>query len=72
MPRQQRSVGVFLCYSEKSARVLHKLLGEIIFPGDPEVHPANVYNCRCTTAAKVMGFEGKSNKNHLTLMVQVV
>jgi SPP1 gp7 family putative phage head morphogenesis protein len=36
-------------------------LGDIMFPGDPEAHPANVYNCRCTVAAKVMGFE-KTNK----------
>ena len=32
-------------------------LGDIMFPGDPEAHPANVYNCRCTVAAKVLGFE---------------
>ncbi len=31
-------------------------LGDIMFPGDPEAHPANVYNCRCTTAARVIGF----------------
>lgn len=24
------------------------ILGEILFPGDPAAHPANVYNCRCT------------------------
>lgn len=41
-------------------------LGDIMLPGDPEAHPANVYNCRCTTAARVLGFESKSNKNHLT------
>lgn len=28
----------------------------IMYPGDPEAHPANVYNCRCTIAAKVIGF----------------
>jgi SPP1 gp7 family putative phage head morphogenesis protein len=28
----------------------------IMYPGDPEAHPANVYNCRCTVAAKVIGF----------------
>ena len=22
--------------------------GDIMFPGDPDAHPANVYNCRCT------------------------
>jgi SPP1 gp7 family putative phage head morphogenesis protein len=31
-------------------------LGDIMFPGDPSADPANVYNCRCTIAAKVMGF----------------
>ena len=30
--------------------------GEIMFPGDPEAHPANVYNCRCTMIAEVEGF----------------
>ena len=32
-------------------------LGDIMYPGDPEADPANVYNCRCTIAAKVMGFK---------------
>lgn len=32
-------------------------LGDIMFPGDPEASPENVYNCRCTIAAKVMGFK---------------
>lgn len=31
-------------------------LGPIMFPGDPSADPANVYNCRCTIAAKVIGF----------------
>ena len=31
-------------------------LGDIMFPGDPSADPANVYNCRCTIAAKVIGF----------------
>ena len=30
--------------------------GEIMFPGDPAAHPANVYNCRCTLGYKVLGF----------------
>lgn len=33
---------------------------EIMYPGDPNAHPANVYNCRCTISAKVVGF--KSSK----------
>ena len=32
-------------------------LGDIMFPGDPSADPANVYNCRCTIAAKVIGFK---------------
>jgi uncharacterized protein with gpF-like domain len=24
------------------------ILGKIMYPGDPEAHPGNVYNCRCT------------------------
>ncbi len=31
-------------------------LGEIMFPGDPDADPANVYNCRCTMTYKVVGF----------------
>ena len=32
-------------------------LGDIMYPGDPEADPSNVYNCRCTIAAKVIGFK---------------
>lgn len=32
-------------------------VGEIMYPGDPSAHPANVYNCRCTMAARVIGFK---------------
>ena len=35
--------------------------GEISYPGDPSAHPCNVYNCRCSIRAKVLGF--KWNKN---------
>ena len=31
-------------------------LGDIMFPGDPDADPANVYNCRCTLTYKVVGF----------------
>ena len=31
-------------------------VGEIMYPGDPSAHSANVYNCRCTIASRVVGF----------------
>lgn len=31
--------------------------GKIMFPGDPTADGANVYNCRCTMTAKVLGFK---------------
>lgn len=33
-------------------------LGPIMFPCDPSADPANVYNCRCTIAAKVISIGG--------------
>ena len=32
-------------------------LGDIMFPGDPSAHGANVWNCRCSMAAVVKGFK---------------
>lgn len=32
-------------------------IGLIMFPGDPGAHPSNVYNCRCSMAARVLGFK---------------
>lgn len=32
-------------------------LGDIMFPGDPEAEPANVYNCRCCLITQLKGFE---------------
>lgn len=32
-------------------------LGEIMFPGDPNADPANVWNCRCTLITQLKGFE---------------
>lgn len=32
-------------------------LGKIMYPGDPDADPSNVYNCRCTMVTKVLGFE---------------
>lgn len=31
-------------------------LGSIMYPGDPNAHPANVYNCRCTLGTEIIGF----------------
>ena len=31
--------------------------GKIMFPGDPSADPANVYNCRCSMSAHVIGFK---------------
>lgn len=31
--------------------------GEIMYPGDPNADPANVYNCRCAMRAHVIGFK---------------
>lgn len=33
-------------------------LGDIMYPGDPSADPENVYNCRCTIAAKVISIGG--------------
>lgn len=31
--------------------------GEIMYPGDPEAAPANVYNCRCSIRTHILGFK---------------
>lgn len=41
--------------------------GKILFPGDPSAHPANVYNCRCTLAANIVGANGKLFKDLQTV-----
>lgn len=34
----------------------HNSLGDIMYPGDPDADPANVYNCRCAMVTDVKGF----------------
>lgn len=31
--------------------------GKIMFPGDPDADPANIYNCRCTLLSSIKGHE---------------
>lgn len=33
------------------------ILGPIMYPGDPDADPENVYNCRCTMIRQIEGFE---------------
>lgn len=35
-------------------------IGEIMFPGDPDADPENVYNCRCALASRMVGFRKRS------------
>ena len=33
------------------------ILGPIMYPGDPDADPENVYNCRCTMITQISGYE---------------
>ena len=35
----------------------HSLLGDIMYPGDPNAAAANIWNCRCTLKAEIEGYE---------------
>ncbi len=37
-------------------------IGRIMYPGDPNAHPSNVYNCRCTIAQVFLGFKEPPHK----------
>lgn len=39
--------------TQDNDKPFHSILGDIMFPGDPDAAPANVYNCRCTLIAEV-------------------
>ena len=36
--------------------------GEIMYPGDPDADPADVYNCRCSMVAHVVGYSWSDNE----------
>lgn len=37
-------------------------VGQIMYPGDPDADPSNVYNCRCAIRAHVKGFHFKESE----------
>ena len=37
-------------------------IGKIMYPGDPSADGANVWNCRCAIAAKILGFKSVRGK----------
>lgn len=39
-------------------------IGYIMCPGDPDADPENVYNCRCTLGARVVGFRGSGKSEY--------
>lgn len=39
--------------TQDNDKPFHSILGNIMFPGDPNAEPANIYNCRCTLIAEV-------------------
>lgn len=43
--------------TQDNDKPFQSILGEIMFPGDPSAAPANVYNCRCTLIAEVVGVD---------------
>lgn len=43
--------------TQPNDKPFHSILGDIMFPGDPNAAPSNVYNCRCTLIAEVEGVD---------------
>lgn len=42
---------------QPNEKPFQSILGDIMFPGDPNASSANVYNCRCTLIAEVEGVD---------------
>lgn len=42
---------------QPNKKPFQSILGDIMFPGDPNAAPSNVYNCRCTLIAEVEGVD---------------
>lgn len=42
---------------QPNEKPFQSILGDIMFPGDPNAAPSNVYNCRCTLIAEVEGVD---------------
>ena len=41
----------------RCGRGLNNFTAEIMFPGDPEAAPVDIYNCRCTLLSAINGYE---------------
>lgn len=39
----------------------HNSYGNIMYPGDPDADPSNIFNCRCTTIASIKGYESDAS-----------
>lgn len=42
-------------------------LGPIMYPGDPDARPANVYNCRCTLVSRLLEYPDENAKRRPNL-----
>lgn len=42
-------------------------LGPIMYPGDPDARPANVYNCRCTLISRILDYPSENAKRRPNL-----
>ena len=49
----------------KTARINQKFDNGLVYPGDPNGTPAEVYNCRCTLGVKVIGFVSQTTGEYI-------